>query len=278
MKDTTKTLIETTNFNNCTNTKGKGGSLYFSTEGECVQNRICSLNSNSALRGMYCWVDVSNIAKHKNKILNSSISQSGNLYKDKESNIVLINGEIEINSINISFADIYSNSLFGASSYSSSSRALFSTFSNNTDHEPLNSYLDYFSDSSETFLIKSCNYLSNNLHVIVSSWNAYVNVVNCNFINNTVRNEYFRQNSDDFGSIIIDGCYFDERNLKTDGQVNIKNNEANPIKIEFPKLSCEFDIPKSKNEVGNKTIYFKRKKKFFKNLHFMFFQSFFIIS
>ena len=222
-KDTTKTLIEDTDFYKCSNTIGRGGSLYFSTEGECVQNRICSLNSNSAKYNMYCYVNVSNIAKYKNKILNSSISGSGNLYKDKKGNIYLKNGEIEINSINISYTDLNSVSLFSMQNYISSSRASFSILSNNTDNEPSNIYI-YFYSSSETLLIKSCNYLTNNLTAIICASNAYVHVVNCNFINNIGRNEYFYH--DYSGNITIDGCYIDKSNPKITGKIYFTSNEA----------------------------------------------------
>ena len=277
-KDTTKALIEDTDFYKCSNTENWGGSLYFFVDGECVQNPICRLNSNSVQGFMYCLVDVSDIAKYKNKILNSSISESGNLYKDRAVNINLVNGEIEINSINISYTDLYICSLFAIWYYNFPSRASFSTFCNNTD-----TYQDIFNDvyfynSPETLLIESCNYLSNNLHVIISANNAYVNVVNCNFINNTGREYYFFQGSDGLGNITIDGCYIDESNPKKEGKVYFTNNETNPFKIEFPNLTCEFEIPKSKNEEENEIIYFNRKKRIFKNLHFLFFQSFVIIS
>ena len=282
-KNTTKTLIEASNFNNCTNTKRRGGILYFSTEGECVQNRICSLKSNSAYRYMYCYVDVSEFGAYKNKILNSLISESGNLYNYTHDNIYLKNGEAEINSINISYNNLEYLNLLSISDYYSSSRASFSTLINNTDTLQKNyDRFAYISYSQKTFLIKSCNYLSNNLIVIIGASMANFKLVNCSFINNTGRYFYIAQYTYPDASYesqhsIIDGCYIDE-SIPYSWDVYFTNNEANPFKIEYPNLTCEFVIPEPKNEEETEIIYVNRKKINFKNLPFLFFQSFVIIS
>ena len=104
---------------------------------------------------------------------------------------------------------------------------------------------------------------------------AYVSVVNCNFINNTGRRNYFCHNSP--GNLTIDGSYIDDSNPSIEGEVYLTNNTTNTIKIEFTNLTCEFDIPESKNEEENEIIYFNRKKKILKKLHYLFFQSFFAI-
>lgn len=265
-QDTTKSLIETSEFYNCSNTKQSGGGLYFYRHGECVQNRICSINSNAAKYGMYCWVEISNAAQFKNKFLNSAITQSGKLNKDIIGNIHLKNGEIEINSLNISYVDIKASNLYSIRAYQSSSKVTFSTFSNSTDTWPSDNNFVYFDKSSYVLLIKSCNYLSNNLNIIISASNASVNVVNCNFVKNIGRNYYFYHSK--IGYISVNDCYIDSSNFLKYGTNTVTNNAVNSFKIEIPTMTCDFEIPDSMNQIEDEDelIYLNKNKAIMKNI------------
>ena len=77
-----KFLIETTLFNNCSNT-ANGGCISYIQEGEFIQDRICSYSSRIDSEydyGVYCFIHVTNLSEFKNFIHDSSISKSG--YKD----------------------------------------------------------------------------------------------------------------------------------------------------------------------------------------------------
>ena len=130
-QDTTKLLVDETQFLNCSNTN-RGGSLYFSTEGECVQDRIISDSSKvtSNYYGVYCYSDVSDKESFQNKILSSSITKSGeNNLGDR--NIYLKNGKINFINSNISHLKCKGISVSCFDSYLSDSKVLFSIFYDN---------------------------------------------------------------------------------------------------------------------------------------------------
>ena len=162
-KNTIKFLVDTTTFTNCSN-NGEGGCIYYGTEGQFVQDRICSfsLKVNSwKTEGVYCKIDVSDSNSYKNYIYASSISKSGDESFLGMNTLYLINGQIQIKSINISFSKIYCRDFYYAFSYSSGSNSSFSTFTNSTSGSTINYYKLRHTDSAEVFNIINCNVLNN---------------------------------------------------------------------------------------------------------------------
>ena len=104
-----KFLIDTTLFNNCSNTEN-GGCISYSQEGEFIQDRICSYDSRVEDQddiGVYCFIDVTNTSEFKNFIHDSSLTKSFyDCYASGFGNIFLQNGKIQIKSINVSYEHI----------------------------------------------------------------------------------------------------------------------------------------------------------------------------
>ena len=241
-KNTIKFLIDTTTFNNCSNNQA-GGCIFYSQEGEFVQDRVCSFASkvNSLYtHGVYCKIDVSNSNTYKNYIYDSSISKSLDEHKDVGwNNLYLINGQIEIKSINISFSKLWRRDFYEIDSVSKGSNCSFSTFSNSNgiSGNPKFCHLN----SQENFEIRNCNIL-NNIGILLWAESAPFYIKNCSFINNNDNNKYYF-----YGNITLDGCFIDNKSPKTkEGTVIFINNITNEFIHKFSHFStanCLADIP-----------------------------------
>ncbi|EAY03686.1 hypothetical protein TVAG_031850 [Trichomonas vaginalis G3] len=239
----TKVLIENTDFYNCSNSIGQGGSLYFGKEGQCAQNRICSVNSNSNLGAMYCYSFVSNIANYQNKLLDSAISHSGNLINDQFGINGFYHGNVEINYDNISYSVSKLYGFYSVTTVRYPSKASFSIITNNSDTIS-NSIVSYFYQVPY-FLAEYCNHLSNNLCVQMGARDSTINITKCNFIRNTAKTEYFYFAPYE-GRFYVDGSYIADTVPNSYYVIITNRNEIpfdNNIAYYYCKSSIETTIP-----------------------------------
>ncbi|EAX85931.1 hypothetical protein TVAG_512770 [Trichomonas vaginalis G3] len=221
-QDTTKLLVDETQFLNCSNS-GQGGSLYFSSEGECVQDRIISDSSKVTTTytyGVYCYSDVSDKESFQNKILSSSITKSGenNL---GDVNIYLKNGKINFTNSNISHSKCKGISVSCFESYLSDSKVLFSIFYDNKDKPPSDAASVYlFYSPSSTILFEATNFQNITDFCLVYAYKSPTNLTNCCFSNNKISQYYFYGDS---AKITVDRCFIDEVDPKTTYTVEITN-------------------------------------------------------
>lgn len=237
----TKLLTEDSFFSNCF--------LHFEQNGQCVQNRICSFKSkvvNNSCHGAHCFVDVSETSPFQNKIIDSSISNSGD--KIGYSNMHCLNGALTIASTNVSYADIYEYEVCYMPRINSDSLIQFSTFSNN--FQTVSSSCSYFeSTSNANHNIKSCNYLNNRGgHTLIGCSNLILYASNCNFDNNTVSSDTFYHSGR--GNATYDQCYFGNYQGKS-GTVIVENTLNRKIDLILRHLStfeCYAVFPKYNHE------------------------------
>lgn len=148
-RNTLKFLIDTSSFDNCLHKNEEGGSLYINAnQGECVQDRVCSIGSKTPSVGTYCSITASPVYPNRDYILETSIIESGEENTSGNNNMLLLNGEIHMKSINLSYSKL-DHSNFYYTYFGSNSNLSFSTFSNNTssNQEHSQAYHDEASDS-----------------------------------------------------------------------------------------------------------------------------------
>lgn len=161
--------------------------------------------------------------------------------------LYLINGQIQIKSINISFSKIYCRDFYYAFSYSSGSNSSFSTFTNSTSGSTINYYKLRHTDSAEVFNIINCNVLNNKNASILqalydTSSSCYIK--NSSFINNILNDGCYYFD----GTITLDGCFIDNNSPRTTWSVAFTNRNRNQFTHDFSLLCLD---KKTKNEETN---------------------------
>ncbi|EAY07615.1 hypothetical protein TVAG_334270 [Trichomonas vaginalis G3] len=238
-KDTTKLLVDTSQFLNCSNSKA-GGSLFFSSEGECVQDRIISDSSKVTTTytyGVYCYSDVSNKESFQNKILSSSITKSGenNLgYR----NIYLKNGKINFTNSNISHSKCNGRSVSCFESYLTDSKVLFSIFYDNKDNTPSDAApVNLYNSPSSNILFEATNFQNITDYWLVYAYKSPTNLTKCCFSNNNISQYYFYGDS---AKITVDRCFIDVSPIKG-GTVEITNEIKDTSNIDICKTYYELE-------------------------------------
>lgn len=235
----TNLLTEDCIFSECSNTN-KGGSISFQTKGQCVQNRICSYKSKvtgKKFYGVYCSIDVSEAQPFQNKIIYSSIAESGDRKYLGFGNIYVQDGAVVISSTNESFgtSEIYPTIFLNSAS--SDSLFKYSTFTNNTHNPaaPGNSIFYFQKPKTSTFVqidMKFCNVRNNSgTNNIIASSIPFI-AYRCNFINNYHTAMSFQVN------VTLSECYID--NYK--GGATMINSFAKQRNLKLAHLStykCE---------------------------------------
>lgn len=203
----TNLLTEDILFSECSNSEN-GGSLFFQTKGQCVQNKICSYKSKviSNVNGVFCYVHVSEQDPFQNKILCSSIIESGDGNGLGYGNIYTQQGAVNLTSDNVSFANICRYPTISMNTVNANSVFKFTTFASNklTDTSTYSIFNLYGASASIQLEIISCNILNNigNNHIIYSgSLNTLVS--KSNFVNNVHPSASFS------GTVTLSECYID---------------------------------------------------------------------
>lgn len=80
--DRTLLIIDSVSFTNCSINKDKGGCVYFSNKGQCVQTRVASVRSSVSnnMHGAHSYTDVTKSSSTMNIVNHTSISDSGNKF------------------------------------------------------------------------------------------------------------------------------------------------------------------------------------------------------
>lgn len=245
--DTVKFLIDTSVFNNCSNNKD-GGCINYANSGAFVQDRVCSFSTTVNLKwrlGVYCKIDVSDY--FKNHVQDSSICNTGNEYHNGVKNIFLINGQIQLKSINILFSKIDYGDFYDVHSYSNGSNSSYCTFSNSTSSIDGGNYKIRHFNSQNIFEIQNCNILNNKNGGILQADSAIVYIKNSSFIRNYPNGYflYFSQYNTN-PKITLDGCFIDDQHPKQYLSVIFTNNKTETFSnnlSHFSSAICHADNP-----------------------------------
>lgn len=193
-----KVLLEDCLFNLNSNNEynSNGGSFRFSFEGNCVQNRICCHSSNlpsrtvSEYKGVYCYVDTSPTVK--NRFLESSVINSGKRDLEGDSTILLKDGTMKIESVNISSSQIYRNCIYRIELYDFDNMeghiSYCSFIDNNCKGREDNSYAcAQIGNSESTVNIAYCNYLKNKVNSgLIAAYGPSLLMKDCCIIDNCI--------------------------------------------------------------------------------------------
>lgn len=230
----TKFLAEDSIFTKCYNSKN-GGSLFFQEEGQCVQNRIQSLKSETEDKeyGAYCYIDVSSRPKSQNKIIESSISQAGAKNKKGQGSFYCINGMISIKLINTSFADVYGLNSYSISKIFGDSNISYSFFANNTQsYDPSAATVHSGLNDEIKLDIKFCSYFGNSGgYILLYICDLMVTISECNFISNINTERTLSHYCG--GETTVSRCYLDEIYKDADGFILVTDNSTEKIQYEF---------------------------------------------
>lgn len=245
----TRVLTEETVFTNNTNDgNSDGGSFLFSSEGQCVQNRICSFQSclpikSESYKGIYCCVNVSSSTDAKNFIIDSSVAESGKSKKEGNKNVILINGQQSIETLNISKSSVYYRSLYELNNIATDSNVSFCSFVNNTAIS--NWACSHSGDKARVVYIKFCNFQQNKgSSRLIGTYGPSLSISNCSILQNKF--ETFSR-SGDINYILVDQCFLDRSDGENvEGKTTIQNTIKDETVFLFPQLStaqCEAAIP-----------------------------------
>lgn len=215
----------------------EGGSLKFSTVGQCIQSRICGYQSKvtSDKEGVFCYVKVSATSNSKNALVDSTITESGVDLVKGYKNVYLINGDQYIESLNISYTKIPQRVCYEFSNMNTNTSTKYSSFCNNTDTEKY--YLSYHTGSSSFIsFIRNCNYLFNEgIHSIISVNNVNAIVYGCSILQNAVIYEtFFLYGNSKY--ISLDQCYVDKYAGDT-SKLTISNEINDKYTLQLSHLS-----------------------------------------
>lgn len=220
----TKLLIEDTLFASCSATNC--GSLVFSSNGQCVLNRVCGFRSKAEKYYQFCHIKVTPDDNFQNKIIQSSISYSGDNSDTGSHCIKTMFGELLYKYLNISFTRIYQVSNFQIQASGDNSAVIFSNFVNNSKNNQ--SSASYFYSQ---YVLKNASHAHCNLISIsgpatfsglVGSENVYLKVSNCCFYDIEGYNRYFYTKGP-ISRIEANRCFFDQY-FGTNETVTIENN------------------------------------------------------
>lgn len=242
-------LLEDDAFSQCSN-DNIAGVILFESKGQCVQNRICSYQSktNTDIEkkgGIYCFICVSSSENCQNKIIDSSIVETGDNTNIGHANIYLYNGETSLYSINESHASTNAYSFHRIENISTESDIKFSTFANNNHVNSQCSNTHYTAANYKiVFNIKNCNFKNNSGHLRILNCHGMTTfITSCLFIGNKGNN--FTLGHVWGGSITVDKCYFDEYKV-SEGPITINSTLENPFDQVLFHLStfiCNAEVP-----------------------------------
>lgn len=238
--DSIKLLVDTTSFTNCSISNANGGCLYYSSAGQCIQDRITSYNSKISKMdiGMHSYVIVSPNAPNNNSLFDSAVSKSGGDAFQGIRNIYSENGKITLQRVNISDTKNYGGCIFCFSNYLSNSIVKSSLFASNKDaskddYAPIACF-----DSPFEFEIISTNFLNNSDEkYLIYARNSSFLFNYCCFINNSLPKYFFFCLTEN-DKIHIRKCY-----ISTENPININNVIiTDRIEMHSNKLSCNFEM------------------------------------
>lgn len=218
--------------------------MYFAQEGQCVQNKICSYKSKANSNGVYCYVDVSQNSPNSNKIISSTITESGAGTNSGTGTFYFLNGVINISLTNESNSAVLKHSICYVISINSDSIVKYSTFAENK-HQ-LSGQATAFHQGASTsvkFNINSCNYLNNiGTHSIICFHGLTTNVSNCNFIGNQIIEFTFYSSS----PMTISDSYIDYLKSTSGTIIIMQNTLKNEINLNlhhFSTFKCQAQMP-----------------------------------
>lgn len=207
-------LIEDILLSKCYN-NDVAGALFFENNGQCVQNRVCSYqsktNSNSEEKGgTYCFIDVSSSSPYQNKIIESSIVETGFKTGKGHASIYLNNGAVNITSVNESSTYTFSYCIHKINNINDKSCVKFCSYvDNNQIYTGYSTAIHYSSITDIELYIQNCNFKNNTFYqYLVNTHKFKAFLISCNFIKNVGTGGICGQY--ETGTLTVDCCYFDE--------------------------------------------------------------------
>lgn len=219
--ESTNLLVEFSIFDSCSSIF-HGGSLYFK-DGECIQERVCYINSTSDYYAHAIWTRSS--PSRQNFLKLSSVFSCGTIEKDTI--LRLNNGFIQMENLNMS------NNIESSSGYSLYTEDLwnfiqFSDVINNTAKLQAN----FYHQNCNNFKIMNCNYLENHAQT------AQINVLLFFSQQTTIENSCFKGNKCIYifqtnGNVIVTvmNCFYDMSAVSGSVQFSSSKSDKNTISI-----------------------------------------------
>lgn len=181
-------LAETSIFDSNYNT-AESGSIIVSAE-ESVLDRICSINScqynkNPGHMGVFCYISASySLQNAQNKIIESSISSSGQSSYEGVNNIYLTQGSPVLKSANVSYAEVYISCLFVFRGMQGNSNISYSSFVNNSDDKRNSNGAELYDNRDLNVTIEFCNFLNNTCSMVIVTFGPSVYISESSFFGN----------------------------------------------------------------------------------------------